>query len=104
MRDNQKKPLNVEIGKRCQDARESSGFTQQELAEMLNLSVQFISDMERGVSGMSIETVINLCKVLCVSSDYILMGKKSDDPSQLSAKDKASLSLMIPILRKIIEQ
>lgn len=75
-----KKALNVAIGNRIRISREKSGLTQDELAERLNLSTQFISTIERGVAGASLETIINLCDALNVSSEWLLRGR-ADTPS-----------------------
>ncbi len=52
VRNQHKKQLNIQIGKRCQQARKARGYTQEQLAEQLNVSTQFISDVERGVTGI----------------------------------------------------
>jgi len=67
-----KKALNTVIGNRIRISREKSGLTQEELAEKLDLSTQFISTIERGVAGASLETIINLCDVLNVSCEWLL--------------------------------
>ena len=71
-----KKALNIQIGRRVRLARETAGLTQEELAERINVSIQFISDLERGVVGASLITYRNLCKAMHASSDYILLGRK----------------------------
>ena len=68
------KDLFIEIGARIKTARENAGFTQEKLANIIGVSTQFISDVERGVSGPSVFTIISICRILHVSSDYILMG------------------------------
>ena len=69
--------LNTEIGARCKQARLAAGYTQEQLAEAIDTSTQFLSDAERGITGMSISTIIKLCTTLSVSSDYILFGQTS---------------------------
>lgn len=44
-----KKPLNIAIGRRIQQSREQAGLTQEELAERIDRSTQFISTIEAGV-------------------------------------------------------
>ena len=73
-----KKQLNVEIGMRIQFSREKTGLTQEQLAEKIDRSTQFISTIERGVAGPSLETVISLCNVLDVSSDWLLRGIRKE--------------------------
>lgn len=70
-----KKPLNIAIGRRIQQSREQAGLTQEELAERIDRSTQFISTIERGLAGPSLETVIHLCEVLGTSTEWILRGR-----------------------------
>ena len=88
----QKNLLNTQIGRRIQVSREQAGFTQEQLAEKIGLSAQFISTIERGVYGASLETIVKLCDVLNVSSDYLLLGRCSTSATQAIAARMASLS------------
>ena len=78
------KELNIQIGERCRQARDASGYTQEQLAERINVSTQFLSDAERGITGMSVSTIIKLCTVLAVSTDFILLGHSSEGGDALS--------------------
>lgn len=73
------KDINVQIGMRIQQAREISGYTQEKLADKIDVSTQYISDLERGIVGTSVTTLIKICKTLCISSDYILMGRSGQN-------------------------
>lgn len=74
----EKKELYTQIGRRVREARETAGYTQEKLASTIDVSVQYISDLERGIVGLSVQTLIKLCSTLHTSSDYILMGKTSE--------------------------
>lgn len=87
-----KKSLNIAIGSRIKMARENMGWTQEELAEKIDLSTQFISTIERGVAGASLGTIINLCEVLNVSSEWLLCGKRMVPDSERIATKISSLS------------
>lgn len=87
-----KKPLNIAIGSRIKLARENRGWTQEELAEKIDRSTQFISTIERGIAGASLGTVINLCEVLGVSSEWLLCGKQAVPDSETIAVKISSLS------------
>ena len=78
------KELNIQIGERCRQARDASGYTQEQLAERINVSTQFLSDAERGITGMPVSTIIKLCTVLAVSTDFILLGHSSKGEDALS--------------------
>lgn len=69
-----KKQINIEIGERIKSAREAAGMTQEQFAEQIDVSPQFVSDLERGVVGISIQTLKKVCTVLLVSSDELLFG------------------------------
>lgn len=76
------KNINLEIGERIRLTRTKVGLTREKLSEMLGISALFLGFIECGQRGMSISTLLNICKVLNVSSDYILMGKTPAEPKQ----------------------
>ncbi|MBP3323786.1 MAG: helix-turn-helix transcriptional regulator [Clostridia bacterium] len=73
-----KKQINIEIGERIKNSRETKGITQEQLAELIDVSPQYISDLERGVVGASLETIKKICLVLTVSCDYLFFGENND--------------------------
>lgn len=82
-----KKEINVQIGKQIKQAREEGRLTQEQLAEAVDVSPQYVSDLERGVVGVSLGTLRNICLTLGVSSDRILFSKATEfDFSLLEAK------------------
>lgn len=72
-----KKEINIQIGEQIRIARENAKFTQEKFAERIDVSPQYISDLERGVVGISIPTLKRACIALGVSSDQILFGATS---------------------------
>ena len=72
----ERKELYIKIGERIRYSRKTAGITQERLAELTNVTVQYISALERGQAGTSVFTLINICMVLHVSSDYILMDRE----------------------------
>lgn len=67
------------IGARIKNARQMRKLTQEAVAEKLNVSCQHISEIERGLSGLSLSSLIQICKVLDVDADYILFGTYTRD-------------------------
>lgn len=72
----EKKAINIEIGERVKAAREQADITQEQLAERIDVSTQYVSDLERGVVGISVPTLKNLCVALGIASDRILSVKR----------------------------
>ena len=68
---------NKEIGKRIRSIRRKRGITQQELADTLATNQGTISNIERGVRGVTVQQLVKLARVLKVSADEILGDKKS---------------------------
>lgn len=78
------KPINMEMDGRIRAIRKKVGLTSEQLANTMDISVQFLSDVERGKKSFSYENLIKLCRILRVSSDYILLGtEKSDKRARL---------------------
>ena len=67
------------IGIRIRNQREFLGFTREQLAEMIDVTPKFCSDIELGVKGMSLNTLDSLLNTLKLSADYILYGKFNKD-------------------------
>lgn len=55
------------FGTRLISLRKSAGFTQEQLAEAANYSVEFISFIERGVNAPSLEGMERLARALKVA-------------------------------------
>ena len=97
-----KKAINVEIGRNIQEERMRAGYTQEELSELLDLTPNHLSAIERGVSGASIETLQKLCRVLGISADTILFGKDGEDDRVLNMA--AQIARIPPECRRQIEK
>lgn len=61
------------IGKRIREKRIEKGWRQEDLAEKINLTADYIGMIERGEKTPRLETLINIINCLNVSSDEILM-------------------------------
>mgnify|MGYP002989823292 CR=1 FL=1 len=72
MREN--KEILVTIGQNLKNARNSKGYTQEQMAEQLNVSSKFISMIERGCSGLSITNLTNICKILDIEPNSLFNG------------------------------
>jgi len=104
----EKKEINIQIGERVKFARENSNITQEQLAERIEVSPQYISDMERGLVGLSISSLKKVCLALNIGSDQILFGKNKGDEYYLVAEKCKSLPekqfyILCDIIDKYIE-
>lgn len=60
------------LGERIRIKRKRAKFTQESLAEMVGCSVNFISQIERGKSKMSVATLSAIADTLKVSMDSLM--------------------------------
>ena len=62
------------LGNNIKQVRTLEGISQEKLAEKIGKSAHFISVLERGESGLSIATVIDICKALNTDTNTIFAG------------------------------
>ncbi len=68
-----------QIGIRIKKERNRLKISQAQFAELVDLSVQYISQIERGIKHMSLETIANIANKLNVSVDNLLYGVSGSD-------------------------
>lgn len=65
-----------DMGKRLSVYRKSLHLTQEQVAEMLDISLKHYSELERGVTGISVDGLISLSDKLGINIDYLLRGSE----------------------------
>lgn len=60
------------VGSRIKAVRISRGMSQADLAVEASFSLPLISNIERGKTGMQLETFVKVAEALQVSADYLL--------------------------------
>ncbi len=73
------------MGARIRSQRELLGYTREQLAERLEVSSKFCSDIELGIKGMSLNTLAKLSDILHLSTDFILFGEQDTDAAKADA-------------------
>lgn len=61
----------IGIGENIQKARLKRKLTQEQLAEKCNVSSEYISSLERGVSSGSISLIVDICNALDITPNYV---------------------------------
>lgn len=72
----EKKEINIQIGKRLQNARENSGYTQETFAEALDVSVEHYRKLESGVYGLQPEKMLVLYEKYKIDPTCLITGEK----------------------------
>ncbi len=94
------------LGQNVRDIRKSLNLTQEEFAEKLNLNPNFISQIETGKVGISIDNAINICNTANCSSVNLFKGLINspdiiDKYELLNKRDKSVINQMITYLLNI---
>lgn len=73
--------LNSLIGSKIAKLRKERNMTQEQLAEKLDISIKHCSAVERGLSSLSLEKLIDVSKLFDVSLDYLVKDISESDYS-----------------------
>ncbi len=108
---NMRKRGTIKIGKNIQEIRKSNGYTQEKLAEKIEVSVRYISDVEQDRAKPSYEILVKFCNLFNISLDQIfsqyIKGKENKilnysivGYDNLSQKDKQTIDNLIIYFNK----
>ena len=90
------------IGQRIKKARLAKNLTQEDLAEQIDISVAFLSRVERGNSHINLKRLNQLCGLLDVTEGYILNGASSNAINYLDEEFAELLKSCSPEKQKLI--
>ena len=90
------------IGERLKRARLAKNMTQENLAEQLDVSVAFLSRVERGNSHINLKRLSEICDILGVTEGYILNGSSDSSHFYLSSEFTNTLNKASPEKQKLI--
>ena len=105
--------LNALIGSRIAKLRKEHNMTQEQLAEKLDISIKHCSAVERGISSLSLEKLVDVGMLFDVSLDFLVKGNSENDfsiehiwaslpqsiTSVLTSNDETEIELLLEYLR-----
>ncbi len=80
-----------QIGQRIRNERIKLNLNRDKFAEILDLSTNFVGQIERGEKKMSLSTLIKISDCLHISLDFLIRGKEIS----LDKVDKNDLQMLI---------
>ena len=94
----------VDLGRRIRKQRTQRGWTQEALAERVNVSTSFVGHVERGTRKASLETLVAMANVLGVSLDYLLSGSMNNSvigpmPKSLNSQQRSALKEILSTIQ-----
>lgn len=101
----------IKIGANLKEIRRSNGYTQEKLAESIDVSVRYVSDIEQDRAKPSYEVLIRICNLFQVTLDQIfseyLKAKENKKLEyslagyeKLSREDKKTIDYLIMYFNK----
>lgn len=101
----------IKIGELLKRTRKSLGYTQEDVAEMLDLASRYISDIERDKTKGSVDTLVKLCNIYHITPTYVLQEylNIADDYKiepdlvgfyKLNSRDKKIITELIEYMNK----
>ena len=106
-----KKANNIKIGKVIQEIRKSNGDAQEKLAEKIEVSVRYVSDIEQDRANPSYEILIRFCNLYQIGMNQIFneylnvkdnktLEYKLAGYDKLDKKDKETIENLIMYFNK----
>lgn len=90
------------IGQRLKKARIKKKLTQENLAEELDISVAFLSRVERGLSHINLKRLGQICGILGISEGEILNGTSSNSEQYLISEFNEVMKKASPEQQQLI--
>lgn len=98
-----------EIGQRIRKYRKAHGFSQEELAERVNISTPHMSHIETGNTKLSLSVLVSLSEALEVDTDKLLFSTKRANKSAYTEEilnlledcTPQQLAIIIDVLRAV---
>ena len=82
------------VGQRMQQLRKANNITQEQIADSLNTTVAFISNIENNRTKMNLRVLTYYASVLNVSVDYLLHAGMTDSDHSSDDLDTEILHLL----------
>lgn len=93
-----------QVGKRLEKLRTDRRLSKAQFGEMIGVTGQYVGMIEKG-TGISAESIVNICNAMNVSADYILFGNV--DPATVTVSLKGltheQLGIALDILKRVAQ-
>ncbi len=104
----EKTQIDLLVGNNIKRERIRAGFTQEKFSEMIGIGTKSLSAIERGTVGVSLTTLLRICKTLSVSSNSLLFENSQKNDVQglterLEHLSPEQFAIVNDILCKVLE-
>lgn len=92
----------AQIGARIKQYRRGQKITQEDLAEQLGVSVGYVSQVERGVTKISLDLLASIATILHCELAYFLDGVTLGQRSYLEAALQEQIGKLSPTQKQLL--
>lgn len=92
------------IGRRIKQARIEQNMTQENLADIIDVSIAFLSRVERGKTQVNLKRLIQIAEVLKITPGYLLTGSNITSKDYLREDFRIILEKCTPEQQRLIYQ
>ena len=92
------------LGPNLKKARTAKGYTQEFVAENINVSTDLLRNIENGRNIGSLPTLLNLCNFLDITPNYLFLNLLNESSSSLDDNLKNYISNISPQSKEAIKQ
>ncbi len=92
------------IGRRIRTLRQERKMKQEQLADSIDVSVAFMSRIERGSTQINLKRLIQIAEILNVSPGYLLTGSNVESKDYLKEEFRQVLENCTPEQQRLIYQ
>ena len=90
----------LKTAERLKNLRKKAGYTQEEVADLLNVDRRTITNIELGNKGCSVDMLMRFSERYGVTVDYLLKGDKEDRQEILNLLDE--MQAQIELIRSLM--
>ena len=93
-------------GERIRQLRTNRGYTQDEFAATMNIDRSFLSRVESGKKGCSVDMFVQISELFHVSLDFLILGKDSEVARETVCREylKSEIANLIDLLALVHKQ
>lgn len=99
---------NLILGENIKREREKAGYTQERFSEIIDMTPNNLSAVERGVASVSLKMLRRICEALKVSADDLLFGQREKSDGEYLAQklerlDARQMRIVLEVLSALLE-
>jgi transcriptional regulator with XRE-family HTH domain len=101
-----------QLGRRIKQLRRRRGYTQERLAERMDINAKYLSSIERGVENPTLDLLVRLAHSLEVDLHELFQGAPDEEPPErlrrtidrfVAEMDAEELSRLVRILEALVQ-